>query len=493
MKKQTTLIFLFIVSFSSYATVLHVGPSQTYTTLSQAAAVVNAGDTIMIHGGVYAGGTFISNMQGTAGAEITILPAPGDTVIYSGGGTGWQLSDAAYLRIYGIIFEQQTANGFNMDDGGTYITPSHNVLFDSCTFRNINATGNNDLLKLSGLDTFEIRNCVFLNGSAGGSGIDMVGCHYGVIKDCRFENMGSNAIQAKGGTQHIRMEENFFKNCGQRTLNLGGSTGLAFFRPIDATFEAADMQVYSSIFIGSVAPIAYVGCVRVEVINNTIYLPTNWVIRILQETVDTTRFIECGDNTFRNNIIYRGNSLSTDCNIGPNTDPGSFHFSDNLWYNYQNAGWPGPANLPVVDSNNIVGSNPLFANAAAEDFSITMSSPAAANGFMLADPVYDYAGNLFAPARSIGAYEADLTVHIAPVSEHSFKIFPNPSSNQFTLTLSAGFGPAELKVFTITGQEVHRQKINASSAVIASPFSPGIYFVRITGGDKTIVEKLVIE
>src|SRR5688572_12487288 len=122
-KTLPALLFLFIGSFSTYATVLHVGPSQTYTTLSQAAAVVNPGDTIMIHAGTYSGGTFISNLQGTANAAITILPPAGDTVIYSGGGTGWQLTDAAYLHIYGIIFEQQTANGFNMDDGGTYATP----------------------------------------------------------------------------------------------------------------------------------------------------------------------------------------------------------------------------------------------------------------------------------------------------------------------------------------------------------------------------------
>jgi hypothetical protein len=477
MKKLSSLLVLSTFYFFNYATVLHVGTTQTYATLSQAAAVVTAGDTIMIHGGTYAGGTYISNLQGTAGDEITIMPSPGDTVIYNGGGTAWQLTDAAYLRIYGIIFQQQTANGFNMDDGGTYATPSHNVLFDSCTFRNINATGNNDLLKLSGLDTFEIKNCVFINGAAGGSGIDMVGCHYGVIKDCHFENMGSNAIQAKGGTQYIRMERNLFKNCGQRAVNLGGSTGLQYFRPIDATFEAADLQVYSNIFIGSVAPIAYVGSVRVDVINNTLYIPGNWVIRILQETVDTTRFEPCGNNSFRNNIIYRGNSISTDCNIGPNTDPQSFRFSNNLWYHYQNTGWAGPV-LPVTDSNNIVGSNPLFANASAEDFSIDMSSPAAGNGFTLIDPVYDYAENAFASLRSIGAFEADITSHIAAFSEFTSAVFPNPFTSQLHFQVSNN-EKSELIIYDIASKKILQQQFTNSVLINTQHLSKGIYIYEI--------------
>jgi hypothetical protein len=478
-------------SYSSYSNVLHVGPSQVYTTLSQAAAAVSPGDTIMIHENIYSGGTYISNLQGTANAEITIMPFPGDTVIYSGGGTGWQLTDAAYLRIYGIIFEQQTANGFNMDDGGTYDTPSHHVLFDGCTFRNINATGNNDLLKLSGLDSFEVRNCLFLNGSAGGSGVDMVGCHYGVFKDCHFENMGSNAIQAKGGTQYIRMERNFFKNCGQRAVNLGGSTGLQFFRPIDATFEAADLQVYSSIFIGSVAPIAYVGCVRVEVVNNTIYTPGNWVIRILQETVDTSRFEPCGDNTFRNNIIYRGNSLSTDCNIGPNTAPQTFHFSNNLWYNYQDSGWPGPI-LPVTDSNNIVGSNPLFTNASAEDFSISMSSPAMGNGYTLIEPVYDYAVNAFAPLRSIGAFEADVATYIASASASDFKIFPIPFTSELNVQ-TGNHEPSEIAIYNILSSKILHLKFTGSALINTEQFSSGMYVYAIRNKNLEVRGKLMKE
>lgn len=203
------------------AATLHVDAGYPHPSLSAAVAIVQPGDTIEIHGGAYSGGLYFANLQGAAGKWITIRAAAGETVVFQGGGNALQLTDPAYLRLQRLEFQQQTGNGFNTDDGGSYATPAHHVVFDKCAFRDMAATGNNDLLKLSGLNDFEVLDCLFLNGAAGGSGIDLVGCHRGLIRGCRFENMGSNAIQAKGGTSYIRIEGNYFKNGGQRTLNLG--------------------------------------------------------------------------------------------------------------------------------------------------------------------------------------------------------------------------------------------------------------------------------
>ena len=374
------ILTLLTSSISLMAQTHHVGADQTYASLTQAVAVTKPGDTIMVHEGNYAGGLHFAGLQGTAANPIYIIAAPTSTVIFEGGVNAWHLTDAAFVQIKGFIFQQQTGNGFNIDDGGSYATPSHHIVFDSCTFRNIKATGNNDLLKMSGVDFFEIRNCTFLNGAAGGSGIDMVGCHEGLISGNRFENLGSNSIQAKGGSKNIRIQYNYFTNGGERTLNLGGSTNLKMFRTPDARYEAAQLTVYSNIFIGSDVPIAFTGCVQTEVTNNTIYLPQKWVIRILQETVDTSRFYPCGNNSFTNNIIYHDNRVRVDCNIGPHTNPQSFRFSGNLWYHSQNPTWVGPL-LPVKDTNNIIGKDPLFNNAADGDLSLKKGSPAAGKGY----------------------------------------------------------------------------------------------------------------
>jgi hypothetical protein len=141
------------------------------------------------------------------------------------------------------------------------------------------------------------------------------------------------------------------------------------------------------------------------VTNNTIYQPEKWVLRILQENKDTSRFIPCGNNSFRNNIICHGSKVAYDCNIGAGTDANSFHFSHNLWYHDENPGWRGPVGLPVADTGSIVGMNPLFNNPSAHDLSIPAHSPAAGKGTAVENPVHDLMGRLFARKRSIGCYE----------------------------------------------------------------------------------------
>ncbi|MBK8749827.1 MAG: right-handed parallel beta-helix repeat-containing protein [Saprospiraceae bacterium] len=482
MKFLFSLILALLFSASLSAITLHVGPGQPYNSLSDAAQDALPGDTILFHSGTYPGGEFVNELQGTNTQWIYIRAESASSVVIQGGTNSWQLSDAAYLKIEGFVFEQQTGNGFNMDDGGSYDTPSHHITFERCIFRDINASGNNDLLKMSGVNDFLINHCDFINGSAGGSGVDMVGCHRGIIEQNLFENLGSNAIQAKGGTQYLTIQRNFFKNCGQRSLNLGGSTGLEFFRPIDATFEAADIQVFSNIFIGSVAPIAFVGCVRVEVINNTIVSPEKWVMRILQETVDPDRFELCGNNSFRNNIIYKSNAVSTDCNIGPNTAPETFLMSNNLWYNYENTGNSAPNAIPVTDENNIIGSNPEFANVVLEAFTLLENSPAIATGFNSMLPVIDYYGVNYAGLRSIGASEGkpDLSKANRIINDIGLKAFPNPFQDEIMITWDGDYSnKLDFDIIDIYGRTIRKFNIENGNFIKLDIEIPGNYFLKL--------------
>jgi hypothetical protein len=290
----------------------------------------------------------------------------------------------------------------NIDDGGVLDVPSHNISILDCQFRVMNATGNNDLLKLSGLDSFLISGSRFERGSAGGSGIDMVGCHFGTIERNRFETLGSNGIQAKGGTSGVRILRNWFIDCGERSINLGGSTGLAFFRPQDAPYEAADILVRSNLFVGSRAPIAYVGCVRVLVENNTIWRPGRWAVRILQETVDTTRFIAAGESAFANNIVVVDQNLSRLINVGPNTRPETFVFTNNLFFNLDN---PQPTwdQLPGLVTDNLWDMNPQFLDTVI--FQPGPNSPAVGAGRSYTEEAFDLFGDQFHNPPAIGAVE----------------------------------------------------------------------------------------
>ena len=401
----TVLIFCLILLDSDLlsAKTILVGSKLPNKNLAEAIALVVPGDTIRFQKGIYSGGQIIKDLKGTEKGWITLYASVSDSVIIRGGSTSWQFTDPAYLQIEGFIFEEQKANGMNIDDGGDYSTPAHHLLIKNCIFRNIKATGNNDLLKLSGLDHFEISGCQFRNGSPGGSGIDMVGCHQGTIESCEFENLGSNSVQAKGGSQHIRIIRNRFVNGGQRSVNLGGSTGLPFFRPIDATFEAADLKVYSNIFVGSDSPVAFVGCVNSMVVNNTIYKPGRWVIRILQEN-SNPRFAQCSENTFSNNLIYYEN-LRTETNVGANTRPETFRLANNFWFDFA-APQPRLPLIPVKDSTISFGLNPGFVDAEHGNFKLKKDSPAAGKIKTEGEPAADFYNRSFMPLRSAGAIES---------------------------------------------------------------------------------------
>lgn len=401
------LLFLLVLPFTLMSQTITVGTGGDYQTLSQAQSAINPGDTVIVLDQTFSNGTQFLTINGLPGQPVVIMGQTSQGPIFQGGTEGIHLSGCNYVELNGLVFEQQTGNGLNIDDGGLYSIPSTYIEIKNCLFRDMAASGNNDLLKMSGVDHFLISDCTFRNGGSGGSGVDFVGCHYGVVEDCYFDNAGTSGIQNKGGTQFITIQRNVFKNMSQRALNLGGSTGLSFFRPplpnpIVNAFEAADIDVFSNVFIGNRAPIAYVGCVRVTVRNNTFYKPDNWVIRILQETT-VPGFLTCADNEFSNNIIYLQNDL-TEVNIGSNTNPASFTFTNNAWYNESSNNW-SPV-LPAPVQNQLI-SNPLFVHPNSEDFSLSPQSPFIGNGLTFSGPVTDFPGLPFADPPSRGAYEGN--------------------------------------------------------------------------------------
>ena len=363
------------------------------------------------------------------------------------------------------MVQQQTGNGINIDDGGDYSTPSKHITIRNCIFRDMAGTGNNDLLKMSGVDSFLIERCDFLNGGLGGSGVDFVGCHWGTVQDCNFDDSGVTGIQCKGGTQHILIRRNIFKDIAQRALNLGGSTGLQFFRPplpdpiVDA-FEAADLDVFSNVFIGNWAPIAYVGSVRVKVYNNTLFHPENWVMRILQETT-VDGFLPCSDNEFKNNIVVVDSDL-TEVNIGPNTAPETFMFTNNLWFNESSNNWS--PNLPVTDFNQIID-DPLFENANSENFKIPSNSPAVGNGVVLPAPMTDFDQFFYDQPPSIGAFEGSDVINQTHIEldDDYILVYPNPSSN--SVKIEGNFTNANITLLNEAG-DILQDYSNANSPLI---------------------------
>ncbi len=468
---------LFMGSQSLYSRILPVGVGKTYATVTAAAQQAVAGDTILCYDASINGGMYIENLKGNQNQWIYLRAAQAGATRIQGGSNAIQFTDAAYLQIEGFVISGQTGNGLNMDDGGSYSTPSHHLRLVNCTFENINATGNNDLLKLSGIDSFVITGCTFRNGATGGSGIDMVGCHFGIIEKCNFSNLGSNSIQAKGGTADLIISRNVFTNGGARALNLGGSTGLSFFRPIDAKYEAARIRVIANVISGSEAPVAFVGCTEVVVSNNTLLFPGKWVARILQETVDPTRFVPCGNNLFFNNLIIVDQRVSTEVNIGPNTAPETFSFQHNMWYKTTQPSWSGPQ-LPGIKVNNWVADPLIQADSL---YVLEATSPAIAKGLSYGNEVVkDISGKAFFSMPTLGAWEAKTvtTQSKEEAAESPLLIYPNPCQNQVVIQKS-GTALKNIRVYDVAGKAIlpiSGTEKEGQMMIDLSGFDAGCYF-----------------
>lgn len=358
--------------------------------LRAALRTAKAGTTIVIAPGSYRGGITVEGIAGTARAPIVIRGADAkQPPLFEGGGNAFHLRDVAWVELADLAVRGATGNGLNIDDGGTSETPTHHVTLRRLVVTDIGANGNQDGIKLSGVDDFLVEECTLERWGGGGSAIDMVGCHRGAIESCTFRHRGdaqANGVQTKGGTAEIAIRGCRFEEAGSRAVNLGGSTGLEFFRPPLAKpphAEARDIVVEHCTFRGSIAPIAFVGVDGATVRFNTIWLPQRWAIRILQETT-AEGFVPCRNGRFeRNVVVFRSDAwASGGVNVGGGTDPQSFSFAENWWYCSDAPAQSRPT-LPTAEKDGVYGKEPRLRDPEQGDLHQRPDSPAKGYG---ADP-----------------------------------------------------------------------------------------------------------
>jgi len=395
-------------------------PGRPFATLRRAAREAAPGTALRLRPGRYAGGTYLDDLAGTAGAPIWIGGDPGggmpdgpDGVVLEGASEGLHLARARFVVVHDLTVQGASGNGINADDGGEVDGPptSHDLVFERVTIRAIGGTGNQDCLKLSGLRDVVVADSTFerCGGGGSGSGIDMVGVHRARIHGNRFTDMSGNAVQAKGGSTDIEIRANRMLRAGARAVNMGGSTGLQFFRPpLDPAAEnaeARDVRVVANLIEGSQAPVAFVGCVGCLAANNTLIEPETWVLRILQETTTGGgfSFSPARDGRFVNNlIVFRRGQLRTTANVGGGTAPETFTFASNLWY-ASDAPERSAPELPVAETGAVIGRDPRLG----PDGAIGAGSPAAGAGVRVPEVGGDLTGRCYADPPSIGAREVD--------------------------------------------------------------------------------------
>ena len=354
--------------------------------LRDAVGRAGPGTKILVAAGDYDGGFHFSNVRGAAGKPVVIAAAdPKNPPVFKGGANAVHLSAVEHLEIDGLVVRDTTANGLNIDDGGAREKPSHHVVLRNLRISDVGPRGNCDGLKLSGLDDFRVEGCTIERwGSGSGSAIDMVGCHKGVIENCTFrENDGGTGVQTKGGCADVVVRRCRFENAGSRGVNIGGSTGLPYFRPPlkdPPHAEARNITVEGCTFIGSDAPLAFVGVDGAVVRCNTIWIPRRWAVRILQETTEPG-FVPCRKGEFtRNIVVFRSTQWGEGgVNIGANTEPKSFAFAQNWWFCVDTPSQSRPR-LPSAEKDGVHGTDPRLRDPEKGDLRLAPDSPAKGYG-----------------------------------------------------------------------------------------------------------------
>lgn len=379
------------------------GAAAPFRTIAEALAKVQPGTRVLIAPGTYGAVGSARNLQGRAGAPIALI-GTGDVVIDPGGkGSELHLADPRFLVIENIAVRNAVPHGVSIDDGGSYESPARFVVLRNVSLSRIGNGGNNDCLKLSGVDDFYIEGSRFA-GCNEGEGIDMVGCHRGTITGNTFTDMPGIAVQTKGGSADVLVHGNRFIRIGGRAINAGGSTGEPWFRPLDAPHEAERIRMIANLIddTGS-APVTFSGCSDCVFANNTVVDPGDFAVRIVEEN-PARRPGERG--YFINNIIvFEAGELREFVDLRKGTMPATFTFDSNLWFARDDAGFEGPdlpRDLPR-GTHPVASRDPLLDR----DFRPRLGSPALGAGRAVPGGLPgDFDRRPFGDPPSIGAFGA---------------------------------------------------------------------------------------
>jgi len=139
-------------------------------------------------------------------------------------------------------------------------------------------------------------------------------------------------------------------------------------------------------------------------------------------------------------------------------------------------------NVDVYDSANVLIYH--YLSTSPEHVVINLASPSAA--YMVLD---DASGTAYVVDNIVVDFGPTSQVGINEAQKNSFTVFPNPSNG--TITIANETNIDEIKIENIIGQTIYTTKPNQKNVSLQLD-EAGLFFVKVTSGNKTTSQKLVI-
>jgi len=408
-----------------------LSPAQAFLTLQRAADAVQAGDTVFVANGAYAGFD-LRDINGTSAAPIVFKALGNNALINQSGpirNDGINIENADYVVIDGF-----TVNGMTVNGNGIRL-----VLSDHCVVRNCRCDGNAERGIFTGFtDDILIEHNVCTNS------VDEHGIYVSNSSDrpiIRYnECYGNNNIgihmngDLSAGGDGIISDAQVYGNI------LHGN-GLAAGINMDGLENPLvyNNLIYNNHFGQGIALFQEDGAIvtrGAKIFNNTIIVPEDgrWGILLREGANQGT---EIYNNIIINQHAWRGciaaegiSGLKSDYNILNDKMSAEGDGSAVSLAAWQALGF---------DQHSLLAGllNTLFQGAANSDFHLISTSPAINAGTNLAAAIVsdDLDGN---PRPSgagydIGCYEFPLIDKVAALAPAALLVFPNPASDLITL------------------------------------------------------------
>jgi Right handed beta helix region len=405
--------------------------SAAFRSIQEGLGVLKPGDTLYVRGDtVGVGRVYLENMMfpvsGVNGAPITVKRFPGEKVIVSTADTISLNRD--FLVIEGFIFDHQKAESDAMRWSG------NNIDLRECEVRNgsrdgidVSAKAKNVTISNCAIHDFvwtdparRDAHCIIVNPgvigvritgntifNCSGDGIHLFATNStpvsSYVRDVRIERNkiystlhanSENGLDFKGGVDVIvRQNEIHGFTTNKATVVQKGAQNIRFeeniiydsARGVEFRWEGGKLQqnvtiVRNVIFnISGQYALKFDGVVNVRILNNTVYKSMGNSIRVELEGIKS--------GMIKNNLIY----LS-----------GVPRIAKTFAADYSHNGWFSSSAGALASSQDTIGADPLFFDAAAKDFRLTSKSPVLDKGIDVGVP-------FMGAAPDLGAYESATT------------------------------------------------------------------------------------